>query len=288
MGVLDMDPSLLRRDGSKKTYLVEDEISVEEFTKHVTYYVDFNEEDCDVKCSCGLFQMKGILCRHVLAILKCNGIKYLPDRYILDRWRKDIKRRYTLIQSTYDTGNQREDTNRYSSLLNICYRMITHAATSKEYTEDASKKLYAMIDLYHGKQEPPSMTKTDSNVGLMTKDTTTVGSSQKVLSPRVVRGKGRPPSLRRASRMEQEIRKVKARTKKANVKGSKRKERDGEDTPSHNTSRNLFGPSEIVDAEGNVQTIPVSSAFDISGFQNMVGSQESMQLGVDGSQPLPK
>ncbi|KAF5477392.1 hypothetical protein F2P56_004037 [Juglans regia] len=287
MGVLDMDPSLLRRDGVKKTYLVEDEISVEEFTKHVTYYVDFNEEDCDVKCSCGLFQMKGILCRHVLAIFKCNGIKYLPDRYILDRWRKDIKRRYTLVQSTYDTGNQREDTNRYSSLLNICYRMITHAAGSKEHTEDATKKLYAMIDLYHGNQEPPSMTQTQSNVGLTTNDTPTVGSQQ-VLSPRVVRGKGRPPSLRRASRMEQEMRKVKARTKKSTVK-RKRKERDGGDIQSQNTCRNLFGPSKIdLDSEGNVQTIPVNSAFDISGFQNMVESQESMQLGLDGSQPLPK
>ncbi|XP_041016202.1 protein FAR1-RELATED SEQUENCE 5-like [Juglans microcarpa x Juglans regia] len=219
MGVLDMDPSLLRRDGVKKTYLVEDEISVEEFTKHVTYYVDLNEEDCEVKCSCELFQMKGILCRHVLAIFKCNEIKYLPDRYILDRWRKDIKQRYTLIQRIYDIGNQREFTNRYSSLLNIYYRMITHTADSKEHTEDASTKLYAMIDLYHGIQEPLSMTQTNSNVGLTTKDTTTVGSSQQVLSPRVVHGKGRPPSLRSVSRMEQEMRKVKVRTKKSNVKG---------------------------------------------------------------------
>ncbi|XP_041009529.1 uncharacterized protein LOC121253610 [Juglans microcarpa x Juglans regia] len=84
------------------------------------------------------------------------------------------------------------------------------------------------------------------------------------------------------------MRKVKARTKKANV-NEKCKERDGGDTPSQNTCRNLFGPSEIdLDSEGNVQTIPVNSAFDISGFQNMVESQESMQLGLDGSQPLPK
>ncbi|XP_042962464.1 protein FAR-RED ELONGATED HYPOCOTYL 3-like [Carya illinoinensis] len=140
MGVLDMDPSLLRHDGVTKTYLVEDEIRVEEFTKHVTYYVDFNVEECDAKCSCGLFQMRGILCRHILAIFKCNGIKSLPDRYILDRWRKDIKRRYTLIHNSYDPGSQREDTNRYSSLFNICYQMITLAAGSKDHTKDATKK----------------------------------------------------------------------------------------------------------------------------------------------------
>ncbi|KAF5465145.1 hypothetical protein F2P56_015176 [Juglans regia] len=105
IGVLDMDPHLLSEDGIMKTYLVEDEVRVEEFAKLVTYSVNFNVEDCDRKCSCGLFKMRGILCRHILAIFKANGIKLLPDRYILYRWRKDIKRRYTLIHNRYDAGN---------------------------------------------------------------------------------------------------------------------------------------------------------------------------------------
>ncbi|XP_042983691.1 protein FAR1-RELATED SEQUENCE 5-like isoform X1 [Carya illinoinensis] len=151
-GIIDMDPALLKRDGGVKTYLVEDEVRVEEYTKLVTHSVDFSEEDAIAKCSCGLFQMRGILCRHILAVFKCNGIKSLPDRYILDRWRKDIKRRYMLIHSSYDAGGQRADANRYSSLLNICYQMITHAAGSKEHTEDATKKLYEMIDLYRDNQ----------------------------------------------------------------------------------------------------------------------------------------
>ncbi|XP_040996016.1 protein FAR1-RELATED SEQUENCE 5-like [Juglans microcarpa x Juglans regia] len=83
-GIIDMDPKLLKTDGSIKTYLVEDEVRLEEFTKLVTHYVDFSEEDTFAKCSCGLFEMGGILCRHVLAVFKCNEIKSLPDRYILD------------------------------------------------------------------------------------------------------------------------------------------------------------------------------------------------------------
>ncbi|XP_035551491.1 protein FAR1-RELATED SEQUENCE 5-like [Juglans regia] len=241
MGVLDMNPCLLSEDGVMKRYLVEDEVRVEEFTKLVTYSVNFNVEDCDGKCSCGLFEMRGILCRHILAIFKANGIKLLPDRYILDRWRKDIKRRYTLIHSSYDAGNQRPDGNRYSSLLNICYQMITYAAGSNEQFEDAKKKLYSMIDLYRDNQHPPSMTQTGSNAGCTTLDTNAVGSSKPVLSPNVVRGKGRPPSLRRASRMEKEMRKVKAKQKKAPGTG-KRKQRDEGDTPLPDTCRNLFGP----------------------------------------------
>ncbi|XP_035540257.1 protein FAR1-RELATED SEQUENCE 5-like [Juglans regia] len=168
IGVLDMDPCLLSEDGVMKTYLVEDEVRVEEFTKLVCYTVNFNVEDCDGKCSCGLFEMRGILCRHILAIFKANGIKLLPDRYILDRWRKDIKRRYTLIYSSYDARDQRPD---------------------------------------------------GSNAGFTTLDTNAGGSSKPVLSPNVVRGKGRPPSLKRASRMEKDMQKVKAKQKKAPVKG---------------------------------------------------------------------
>ncbi|XP_041007328.1 protein FAR1-RELATED SEQUENCE 5-like isoform X2 [Juglans microcarpa x Juglans regia] len=287
-GIIDMDPTLLKKDGAVKTYLVEDEVRGEEFTKLVTHSVDFNEEDTAAKCSCRLFQMRGILCRHILAVFKCNRIKSLPDRYILDRWRKDIKRRYTFIYSSYDLGDQRADANRYSSLLNICYQMITHAAGSKEHTEDATNKLYAMIDLYRNNQESPSMTLTGSNIGCTTKDTTTAGSSKQVFSPHVVRRKGKLPSLRRASRMEKDVRKVKVKTKKVPVKG-KRKQRDGEDTPVVDACKNLCGPSEIdISNIGGLQ-VPDNSAFDISGTQpqeTMIVSQESMQFGLDGSQPV--
>ena len=222
-GMIDMNPQLHKSDGAVKTYLVKDEVHLAEFTKIVTYSVDFSEEDSSAKCSCGLFQMRGILCRHILAVFRCNEIKFVSDSYILDRWRKDIKRRYTLIQSSYDAGEQRADSNRYSEMLNICYQMITLAAGSREHTQDAKTKLYGMIDLYRANQEPPSMTQTGSNVGCTRGDATTVGGSEQVLSPNVVRGKGRPPSLRRASRMEKDMRKVKAKEKTAQQKG-KRKE----------------------------------------------------------------
>ncbi|XP_041026965.1 uncharacterized protein LOC121267169 [Juglans microcarpa x Juglans regia] len=202
-----MDPKLLKSDDGVKTYRIEDEVCVEEFTKPVTYYVDFSEIEIAAKHSCGLFQMRGILCRHILAVFKCNKVKFVPNRYILERWMKDIKMRYTLIHSSFDAGDQRADANRYSSLLNISYKMITLATGLEKHTEDATHKLFAMIDLYGDNQEPLSMTVTGSNVGCTTKDTTICGSSKKVLSLLVVRGKGRPPSLRKASGMEKCMRK---------------------------------------------------------------------------------
>ncbi|XP_042952122.1 protein FAR1-RELATED SEQUENCE 5-like [Carya illinoinensis] len=277
------------RDGGVKTYLIEDEVHVEDFTKLVTFSVDFSDVETAGKCSCGLFEMRGILCRHILVVFKCNGIKVLPNQYILDRWRKDIKRRYTLIDSSYAEGAQRADANRYSTLLNICYKMITHAAGSKKHTEDATQKLYSMIELYSENQEPPSRTCTGSNNPPSIPNATTCAGSDKVLSPLVVRGKGRPPSLRRASTMEKEIRKVKAKAKNATVKG-KRKQRDEGDTPLPDTCRNLFGPSDkdICDV-GLSQLVEDSSILEKCRTQrqeSMIGNQEMMFFGLDESQPV--
>ncbi|KAG2680740.1 hypothetical protein I3760_11G112000 [Carya illinoinensis] len=222
-GMIDLNPKLLESDGALHIYRVEDEIRLEDFTKPVTHSVDFSTVDATAKYSCGLFEMRGILCQHVYTVFRCNEIKVLPDKYILDRWRNDIKRRYTLIHSSYDAGKQRADFNIYSKLLNICYQMITCAAGTRAHTENTKSKLYAMIELYDANQEPPSMTKTGSNACSTANDTNTGSGSGQVRSPYIVRGKGRPPSLRRASMMEIDMRKVKAKTKKAPSKG-KRKE----------------------------------------------------------------
>ncbi|KAF5462045.1 hypothetical protein F2P56_018086 [Juglans regia] len=228
--------------------------------------------------------MREILCRHILAVFRCNEITSLPDIYFLDRWRKDIKRRYTLIHSSYDAGEQRADSNRYSEMLNICYQMITLAAGSKEHTQDAKTKLYAMIELYRANQEPSSMTQTGSNVPISTGGTATVGGSGQVRSPNVVRGKDRPPSLRRASRMEKDMRKVKAKTKKSQGKG-KHKEGDGGDTPIVSIQRSLFGHAEIDMA--NVENVQMQIGLDGSQPMNFgLDGSQSMNFVLDGSRPL--
>ncbi|XP_042944603.1 protein FAR1-RELATED SEQUENCE 5-like [Carya illinoinensis] len=146
IGVLDLDPALLTSDGVIKSYLVEDEVRIQEYSKPVTYSVQFNVNDCNAKCSCGLFEMRGIVCRHNLAVFKCNSVKVLRDRYILDRWRKDIKWRYTLIRTSYDAGDQRPTSNRYSILLNLCYGMIDYAVDSNDQFEDAKKRILEMTE----------------------------------------------------------------------------------------------------------------------------------------------
>ncbi|XP_041001710.1 protein FAR1-RELATED SEQUENCE 5-like [Juglans microcarpa x Juglans regia] len=188
------------------TYSVDDEVKAEDFIKEVTYTVYFNEAEC----VCGLFEMRGIICRHIIAIFSARKVRELPEKYILDRWRKDIKCRYTIIPSSYDIIDQRPETERYKRLLKICYEVITNTTSCDGHTKDMVSKLYAMNEVYRTSKTHHM----DSIVGVSNVNVATEGSSKKVLSLHVVRGKGRPPCNRRMSMMEERVKKIKTKAAK--------------------------------------------------------------------------
>ncbi|XP_042974615.1 uncharacterized protein LOC122306247 [Carya illinoinensis] len=226
-------------DGVIATYSVDDEVKAEDFIKEVTYTVLFNEAECEAKCLCGLFEMQGIICRHILAIF---------------------------------LARKRLETVRYKRLLKICYEVITNACTEDGHTEDMVSKLYAMNEVYCT-SKPHNI---DSSVGVSTVNAATEGSSKKMLSPHVVRGKGRPPCKRRMSTMEEQIRKKK--TKVVRKKGDKGKSRLRHrlDIELLESSRNpLCGHKE------NAQTPVMVDQESVQ--QEMMGTQESMQLEMDGT-----
>jgi hypothetical protein len=41
----------------------------DDYIKEVRFCVYFNEDECEVKCTCGFFECRGILCRHALIVL---------------------------------------------------------------------------------------------------------------------------------------------------------------------------------------------------------------------------
>ncbi|XP_074283039.1 protein FAR1-RELATED SEQUENCE 9-like [Silene latifolia] len=40
-------------------------------------------------CSCTMFERTGILCRHIIWIFSANGMKTIPDDYVVNRWAKE-------------------------------------------------------------------------------------------------------------------------------------------------------------------------------------------------------
>ncbi|XP_042954661.1 protein FAR1-RELATED SEQUENCE 12-like [Carya illinoinensis] len=84
----DFQPNHPINEGCISTYDILDEITTDDnHVKSVKYTVYFNQEEM-------------------------NKIYVLPDKNILNRWRKDLKRRYTVVKSSYDDLRQNTDSQR--------------------------------------------------------------------------------------------------------------------------------------------------------------------------------
>ncbi|XP_074299491.1 protein FAR1-RELATED SEQUENCE 5-like [Silene latifolia] len=69
-------------NGDIRVYDVNDEL------RHTTFQVSYTATTEDVKCTCKLFESKGLLCRHVFWVLSANLLKSIPGKYIVPRWCK--------------------------------------------------------------------------------------------------------------------------------------------------------------------------------------------------------
>ncbi|KAF5455808.1 hypothetical protein F2P56_025345 [Juglans regia] len=199
---------VIKTEGAITTYQVNDQRVVEDGIKKSTLQAYFNEDECEAKCMCGLFEMIGIICRHILSIFATRDVQVLPKKYIMEKWRKDIKHRYGLIRSSYDDLSGKPAASRYSGLIKLHYQVATNACENEDNSLDMTQKLKAVNDIYTKSKPQATVASTHASIDAET------GSSKKVLSPRVVRGKGRLPSKRRQTTIE----KLQTKNKKAGGK----------------------------------------------------------------------
>ncbi|KAG6724803.1 hypothetical protein I3842_02G000300 [Carya illinoinensis] len=74
-GMLLCNPSLVNRVGSISTYDVFEEISTPDGqSKIMKYIVYLNEDKFEVKCTCALFEMRGIICRHAFKVCMLDEV----------------------------------------------------------------------------------------------------------------------------------------------------------------------------------------------------------------------
>ncbi|XP_062163039.1 protein FAR-RED IMPAIRED RESPONSE 1-like [Alnus glutinosa] len=154
--------SLLSKEGAIYTYQVIAQVLVEDaFVKQVIYVVYFNEDkdEFEVKCTCGSFESRGILCRHVISVLAAHNITSLPSKYYLDRWRKDVKRRYTLVKSSYDSLSGNPDVQRYDNLCKCMHKLAEIAARNVDHYTKVQRHINMLTTELSGlscEQNPPS------------------------------------------------------------------------------------------------------------------------------------
>lgn len=109
----------------------------QEIPKLVNFKVCFIEEEgeseFDVKCNCRLFEFRGILCKHIVKVLLFERFKFtLPAKYILRRWRKDIKRRHTKTKVTYSNWKDTEQGKRYDKMCDVFHDVADMSYDSRE------------------------------------------------------------------------------------------------------------------------------------------------------------
>ena len=54
--------------------------------------VIFNTSTKETHCSCRMFESLGIICRHIIVVLKNEGYNEIPSQYVLHRWTKMASR----------------------------------------------------------------------------------------------------------------------------------------------------------------------------------------------------
>ncbi|KAI3977820.1 hypothetical protein MKX01_009557, partial [Papaver californicum] len=83
-----------------------------------------------------MFETKGILCKHALSILTRHDVDLLPTKYILRRWRKDVRRAHTKIKVNLDDWNNIIEHKRYNELQELFSDVADMAVTVDEEYND--------------------------------------------------------------------------------------------------------------------------------------------------------
>jgi hypothetical protein len=148
--------TLIKSEGAISTYEVSDEVTIDDYTKERNFCVYFNGDECEVKCTCGLFECRGILCRHALAVLTLKKVKSLPTKYFLDRWRKDLKRAYTFVESNYDAYSCNLDAQRYDCLVKKFSELAMLTSNSEAHYMDVVHCVDMLLAKYNCLRYEPS------------------------------------------------------------------------------------------------------------------------------------
>lgn len=140
----------------------------------------------------------------------------VPSCYILPRWRKDIKRRYTLIKSGFDQLAGNEELQRVAKACDAFYEV----ASSCIHTENDLSKVMDRIE-----NLKLDMTCQESFSEITEGDNLVQNQMTKILDPVATRSKGRPPSKRKSSKVDQIVKKIsKKKTQKRSQQSGNQQE----------------------------------------------------------------
>ncbi|XP_021773629.1 protein FAR1-RELATED SEQUENCE 5-like [Chenopodium quinoa] len=107
--------------------------------KRKNFYVNFDLATYECKCTCKMFESQGILCRHILFIMKGMSIREILGLYIMNRWRKDILKKALGINNVVLDDASKYD--KKKQLVSDVWSKIFSCVSLSEQSEDDLSEL---------------------------------------------------------------------------------------------------------------------------------------------------
>ncbi|KAL2926734.1 Protein FAR-RED IMPAIRED RESPONSE 1 [Bienertia sinuspersici] len=150
-------------DAKFKEYTLVERIQVGDPIRHVTrgLKVTVDMEKLEFTCSCRMFEHKGIVCRHCIRAMEMTNIATVPDKYVLNRWRKDVKRKHLDVKVAFHGPNKTEDELRYGWLQYEYEKIFNLASTSLEQLRLRTGSENGQDDFVVSTQDSNDATQTD-------------------------------------------------------------------------------------------------------------------------------
>ncbi|GJY45792.1 FAR1-related sequence 5-like protein [Tanacetum coccineum] len=145
-----------------------------------------SHEECDIRCICRLFEFRGMLCRHALTVLINENIYLVPNKYILRRWRKDVKRRHTKVKVSYSNWVVSDVGRRYDKMCNAFSEVADLASELDEKCSLVLDRVNELKSEVLAGKTSSSCTMCTPHMSASTKD------KDQMNDPVKVTGKGRP------------------------------------------------------------------------------------------------
>ncbi|XP_021727205.1 protein FAR1-RELATED SEQUENCE 6-like [Chenopodium quinoa] len=111
------------------------------------YSLIYNLVTKHISCDCRKFEKDGILCKHVIRVWNENLVTEIPSEFVLNRWRKDVLRKRTLIKVAYHDPNQTEECVRYNKLIPDLEALCDEASAIDDETVEAIRQAVIKIQV---------------------------------------------------------------------------------------------------------------------------------------------
>jgi hypothetical protein len=150
--VMYCSSSLLKSECGIRTYQAIERVEINEsYRIKIIFNVCYNGPVCEVNCSCCLFESRGILCKHAIYVLTTfEDVDLLPEKYFLNRWRKDLKQPYKLIKSSYDPLSGNPTADRYAELSKNGLKLASIVAPNVDHCMEVKKYVDMLIKKFSG------------------------------------------------------------------------------------------------------------------------------------------